>query len=73
MADDIAIRVGGLGKKYVIGGAQEQYDAFRDAIVNIVAALHLMFLDRPPPGTLHNRVLLRIERTYSYVNIQILH
>jgi len=34
MTDDIAIRVRGLGKKYVIGGAQEKYLTLRDAIVN---------------------------------------
>jgi len=38
MSDDIAIRVRGLGKKYVIGGAQEQYLTMRDAIVNSVKA-----------------------------------
>ena len=35
---NIAIRVQGLGKKYVIGGAQEQYHTLRDAIVNSVKA-----------------------------------
>jgi lipopolysaccharide transport system ATP-binding protein len=34
MSDDIAIRVHELGKKYRIGGHQEQYHTFRDAIVN---------------------------------------
>jgi lipopolysaccharide transport system ATP-binding protein len=38
MPDDIAIRVRGLGKKYRIGGPQEQYHTFRDAIVNSVKA-----------------------------------
>jgi hypothetical protein len=33
-SDNIAIRVRGLGKKYIIGGPQEKYDTFRDAIVN---------------------------------------
>ena len=33
---NIAIRVQGLGKKYVIGGAHEQYHTLRDAIVNSV-------------------------------------
>jgi len=34
MTDDIAIRVRNLGKKYIIGGPQEKYDTFRDAMVN---------------------------------------
>jgi hypothetical protein len=34
MSDDIAIRVRGLGKKYVIGGSQEKYHTLRDAVVN---------------------------------------
>jgi hypothetical protein len=34
MTDDIAIRVRGLGKKYTLGGPQERYLTFRDAIVN---------------------------------------
>ena len=34
MTDDIAIRVRGLGKKYIIGGPQENYLTLRDAIVN---------------------------------------
>lgn len=38
MSDDIAIRVRGLGKKYTLGGSQEQYQTFRDAIVNSVMA-----------------------------------
>jgi len=38
MSDDIAIRVHGLGKKYRIGGHQEKYHTFRDAIVNSVKA-----------------------------------
>jgi len=36
MSDDIAIQVRGLGKKYEIGGPQEKYNTFRDAIVNSV-------------------------------------
>ena len=39
MNEDIAILVGGLGKKYAIGGAQEKYLTMRDAIVNSVKAL----------------------------------
>ncbi|MDO9034771.1 MAG: hypothetical protein Q7U51_06170 [Methanoregula sp.] len=31
MGEDIAIRVLGLGKKYVIGGAQEQYHTFGES------------------------------------------
>ncbi|MGA2913327.1 MAG: ABC transporter ATP-binding protein [Methanoregula sp.] len=38
MSDDIAIRVRGLGKKYTIGGPQERYQTFRDAIVNSMKA-----------------------------------
>jgi lipopolysaccharide transport system ATP-binding protein len=33
-SDNITIRVRGLGKKYVLGGPQEKYLTFRDAIVN---------------------------------------
>jgi len=33
-AHDPAIRVRNPGKKYTIGGPQEKYDTFRDAIVN---------------------------------------
>jgi len=38
MSDDIAIHVLGLGKKYTIGGPQEKYLTFRDAITNSVRA-----------------------------------
>jgi len=38
MNDDIAIRVRGLGKKYTLGGPQEKYLTFRDAIINSVKA-----------------------------------
>ena len=38
MSDDIAIHVRGLGKKYTIGGPQEKYLTFRDAIANSVKA-----------------------------------
>ena len=48
MADDIAIRVRGLGKKYVIGGAQEKYLTMRDAIVNSVKAPFQRFHPTPP-------------------------
>jgi lipopolysaccharide transport system ATP-binding protein len=46
MSDNIAIRARGLGKKYVIGGAQEKYNTFRDAIVNSVQAPFHRFLRR---------------------------
>ena len=48
MTDDIAIRVRGLGKKYVIGGAQEQYYTLRDAIVNSVKTPFKRFHRAPP-------------------------
>jgi lipopolysaccharide transport system ATP-binding protein len=38
MSNEIAIRVRGLGKKYIIGGPQEKYLTMRDAIVNSVKA-----------------------------------
>jgi lipopolysaccharide transport system ATP-binding protein len=38
VSDDIAIRVKCLGKKYTIGGHQEKYQTFRDAIINFVKA-----------------------------------
>jgi lipopolysaccharide transport system ATP-binding protein len=38
MTGNIAIRVRGLGKKYTIGGPQEKYLTFRDALVNSVKA-----------------------------------
>ncbi len=38
LSDDIAIRVRGLGKKYRIGGPQEKYLTFRDAITNTIKA-----------------------------------
>jgi lipopolysaccharide transport system ATP-binding protein len=37
-SDHPAIRVSHLGKKYTIGGPQEKYLTFRDAIVNSVKA-----------------------------------
>jgi len=48
MDDDIAIRVRGLGKKYTIGGSQEQYHTLRDAIVNSVKAPFKRFHPAPP-------------------------
>jgi len=38
MSDDIAIQVRGLGKKYRIGGSQEKYHTFRDAIIHSIKA-----------------------------------
>lgn len=38
MTDKIAIRVKNLGKKYLLGGPQEPYDTFRDAIINSLKA-----------------------------------
>jgi hypothetical protein len=45
---DIAIRVKGLGKKYSIGGPQEKYLTFRDAIVNSVKAPFRRFTSHSP-------------------------
>jgi len=36
VSDDLAVRVKGLGKKYRIGGPQEKYHTFRDAIANSI-------------------------------------
>ncbi len=36
MSDDIAIQIRRLGKKYRIGGPQEKYHTFRDAIMNSI-------------------------------------
>ena len=47
MADDIAIRVRGLGKKYIIGGPQEKYLTMRDAIVNSAKAPFKRFGSAP--------------------------
>jgi len=44
----IAIRVRNLGKKYLIGGPQEQYLTLRDAIVNSVKAPFKRFHPAPP-------------------------
>jgi lipopolysaccharide transport system ATP-binding protein len=48
MSDDITIRVRGLGKKYTIGGPQEQYHTLRDAIVNSVKAPFNRFSSHKP-------------------------
>ncbi len=47
--DNIAIRVKGLGKKYTIGGPQEKYLTFRDAIVNSVKAPFRRLSTHEPP------------------------
>jgi lipopolysaccharide transport system ATP-binding protein len=47
--DKIAIRVSHLGKKYTIGGPQEKYLTFRDAIVNSVKAPFRRFSSHEPP------------------------
>jgi lipopolysaccharide transport system ATP-binding protein len=44
-----AIRVSHLGKKYTIGGPQEKYLTFRDAIVNSVKAPFRRFSSHEPP------------------------
>jgi hypothetical protein len=44
-SDNIAIRVRGLGKKYTIGGSQENYLTLRDAIVNLVKVTFVYFSD----------------------------
>jgi lipopolysaccharide transport system ATP-binding protein len=49
-SDKIAIRVSHLGKKYTIGGTQEKYLTFRDAIVNSVEAPFKRFLSHEPPS-----------------------
>jgi lipopolysaccharide transport system ATP-binding protein len=46
MSDDIAIRINGLGKKYMIGGPQEKYHTLRDAIVNSVKTPFLKLTDK---------------------------
>ena len=43
-----AIRVCNLGKKYKLGGPQEQYHTLRDAIVNSVKAPFRRFNRAPP-------------------------
>jgi lipopolysaccharide transport system ATP-binding protein len=45
---NIAIRVSHLGKKYSIGGPQEKYLTFRDAIVNSVKAPFKRFSSHSP-------------------------
>ena len=48
-SENIAIRVSHLGKKYTIGGPQEKYRTFRDAIVNSVKAPFRRLSSREPP------------------------
>jgi len=45
--NNIAIRVRGLGKKYQLGGSQEQYHTLRDAIVNLMKAPFKRFFRAP--------------------------
>ena len=47
-SDNIAIRVKNLGKKYTIGGPQEKYLTFRDAVVNSVKAPFRRFSSHSP-------------------------
>jgi hypothetical protein len=44
-----AIRVSHLGKKYTIGGPQEKYHTFRDAIASSVKAPFKRFSSRESP------------------------
>ena len=46
--NNIAIRVRNLGKKYTLGGPQEQYLTLRDAMVNSVKAPFRRFHHAPP-------------------------
>jgi lipopolysaccharide transport system ATP-binding protein len=48
MTDKIAIRVRNLGKKYKIGGPQERYQTFREAIVKSLKAPMKVFHRAPP-------------------------
>jgi lipopolysaccharide transport system ATP-binding protein len=48
-SDSIAIRVSNLGKKYTIGGPQEKYLTFRDALVNSVKVPFRRFSSHEPP------------------------
>src|SRR5271157_466599 len=47
-SDKVAIRVSQLGKKYQLGGPQEPYHTFRDAIVNSLKAPLKVFHKEPP-------------------------
>jgi len=47
--DTIAIRVSRLSKKYTIGGPQEKYRTFRDAIVSTATAPFRRLASRDPP------------------------
>jgi lipopolysaccharide transport system ATP-binding protein len=48
-ADDIVISVKDLGKKYSIGGPQEKYLTFRDAITNSIRSPFRHLMTRQPP------------------------
>jgi len=65
--DHPAIRVSHLGKKYTIGGPQEKYLTFRDAIVNSMKAPFRRFALHSPqpafralPGTQMPGVMIRV-------------
>ena len=47
-SDNIAIRVSHLGKQYKLGGPQEPYHTFRDAIVNSLKVPSKVFRKAPP-------------------------
>jgi lipopolysaccharide transport system ATP-binding protein len=47
-SDNISIRVNHLSKQYVLGGPQEPYHTFRDAIVNSLKAPLKIFHKTPP-------------------------
>ncbi len=46
-SDNIAIRVSHLSKKYQLGGPQEPYHTFRDAIVNSLKVPLKIFRKKP--------------------------
>jgi len=47
-SDKVAIRVSHLSKQYRLGGPQEPYHTFRDAIVNSLKAPLKVFHKEPP-------------------------
>lgn len=49
-SDSLAIRARNLGKQYKLGGPQEKYHTFRDAIINL-AKMPLNFIYREPQTT----------------------
>ncbi len=48
--DHPALRVSYLGKRYIIGGSQENYLTIRDAIVNFMKVTFKRFNRAPPSG-----------------------